>query len=752
MQSFFAPRAIAVLGASADPQKLGYAVARNLIEGGYRGEVHLINPRGGFLFGRPMRPSLQEIEGPIDLAVLIVPAPATPQALLQCAQRGIRAAIIPSGGFRESGPAGAELEAECLRIARQYDLRFIGPNCIGILDTHLPLDTTFLAPPPPLRGDLALLSHSGALAAALIDWSRGQGFGFSRLVSLGNQADLTETDLLPACAADPHTRVLCLYLESLGEGRRFIAAARQITPHKPILALKTGRSQAGARAAASHTGALAGDEAAFDAAFDLAGVQRFDTLEEMFDSALALAACPLPAGGRTAILTNAGGPGVLAADALEAQGLTLASLSPGTLKSLQALLPPAGSPRNPVDMLASASPTLYADSLRLLLQDENTDAVLVILPPSPVFPTEEIAAALLAVTAGQSKPVLPIVMGADLVGQTRAVFRTAGLPSYAFPERAVKALGSLLRRSRFLQEEAQIALPFEVAASPDGLTPAKGGDSSPSAFAAPKSLNLATVEAFLSGGEDASAAAAAWEQIPAPEALFSCLQTLPAESGPLPVATVFALLEAAGIDTASPRLAQSAAQAAEQAAQMGFPLVMKIESPDILHKSDIGGVRLGIDSPQAAARAWQDLMEKASLALPQARLLGVTLQPQALAGQEVLLGMVRDPRFGPLMAFGSGGVEVEGLKDLAFGLAPLTRRQAQKMLAKTWAGRKLGGFRSLAAVDSEAVALALLRLAALATLEPRLAEMEINPLRVTAGGALALDARARLQAAALPLP
>jgi len=722
MQAFFAPRAIALLGASSSPEKLGYAVARNLIQGGYRGQVHLINPRGGFLFGRPIYPSLDETPGEIDLAILIVPAPATPEALRQCARRGIRAAIIPSGGFRESGPAGAALEEECLQIARQNQMRLIGPNCIGILDTHLPLNTTFLAPPPPLAGDLALLSHSGALAAAVIDWSRGQGFGFSRLVSLGNQADVTETDLLPGCAADPQTRVICLYLESLGDGRRFIETARQTVVQKPVLALKTGRSQAGARAAASHTGALAGSEAAFDAAFDLAGVQRFDTLEDLFDSALALAACPLPASGQTAILTNAGGPGVLAADALESQGLSLAAPGPETRQKLQAILPPAASSHNPVDMLASASPTLYADSLRLLLADENIASALVILPPSPVFPTEEIAAALLPVISSQPKPVLPVVMGSGLVEQTRAVFRAAGLPSYPFPERAVKALGSLWRRARYLKEEEQAAAPLKVASALDGLEPAEREKSPAWAGSSSDEMNLSSP----------------------PSALLSLLKKLPAQSGPLPTETVFGLLDAAGIACALPRLAQSAEQAGQIAAQIGFPLVMKIESPDILHKSDVGGVALGIDSVEAAQATWQRLLESARRAAPQAHLLGVTLQPQALPGQEALLGAVRDPRFGPLMAFGSGGVEVEGLKDLAFGLAPLDRRQAHKLLQKTWAGRKLRGFRSIAAVNEEAVVQALLRLAALAALEPRLAEIEINPLRVTVGGALALDARARL--------
>lgn len=692
MDAFFTPRAIAVIGASASPEKLGYAVARNLIEGGFPGEVHLVNPRGGFLFGRPIYPRLDEVPGEVDLAVLIVPAAATPQALRDCAAHGVRAAIIPSGGFRETDAAGAALEAECLQIARQTGLRLIGPNCIGVIDTHLPLDTTFLAPPPPEKGELALLSHSGALAAAVIDWARGQGFGFSRIVSLGNQADITETDLLPACADDPHTRVICLYLESLGDGPKFVQTARAIAPRKPILALKTGRSQAGARAAASHTGALASSENAFQAAFAKAGVLRFDTLEELFDSALALAAFPLPAGGRVTLLTNAGGPGVLAADALEKQGLSLADLTPATLETLRSLLPAAASAHNPVDMLAAASPALYASCLQASLADPHSDAVIVILPPSPVYPTEEIAAALLPIISASRKPVLPVVMGAGLVTATRAAFRAAGLPTFTFPERAVAALGSLRRRGQFLAE-------MEAETAP----------------------------------EDFPGSAALAEQLIFPPTAHG--ENLPAEN-------VFQLLAASGIPVAAPRLAASPEQAAQLAAELGFPLVMKIASPDILHKSDMGGVLLNLNTPEAVSSGYAQILAAARKNRPQARIEGVTLQRQAQAGQEVILGAVRDPKFGPLIMFGAGGVEVEGLQDVAFGLAPLSRREALTMLEKTWAGRKLSGFRALPPADKEAVLEALVRFSWLAYRLPSLAEIEINPLRVMEHGALALDARA----------
>ncbi len=344
---FFAPRGVAVIGASQDPTKLGYGLARNLVQCNYQGAVHFVNPHGGSLFGRPVYPSILDAPDPLDLAILLIPADFVPATLQACAQRGLKAAIIGSGGFRETGASGAQLEQECLRIAQASGMRLIGPNCIGLLDTHLPLDATFLPPPGPLPGDVAFISHSGAICAAVIDWARGHSFGLSRLVSLGNQADVNETDILTPVAADPFTRVLTLYLEGVRDGRRFTAEAGRITRQKPIIALKVGRFASGQRAVASHTGALAGQENAYNAAFRRAGVIRAETSEEMFDWARALAWCPPPQGRGIAVLTNAGGPGVTAADALEAGGMYLAELGPETLAALQRNLAASRQPAQP---------------------------------------------------------------------------------------------------------------------------------------------------------------------------------------------------------------------------------------------------------------------------------------------------------------------------------------------------------------------------------------------------------------------
>lgn len=402
---FFQPRGVVIVGASSSPTKLGYGVARNLVNSGYDGAIHFVSQKTGNLFGRPVYTSLAEVPDPVDLAVLIVPAPGVADALRDCAARGIHAAVIVSSGFREAGADGARLEAECLQIARAHGIRLIGPNCIGLLDTHLPLDTTFLPPPMPQSGDVAFISQSGAICAAIIDWARGQGFGFSRLISLGNQADVNETDMLAAVAEDEHTRVLTLYLEGVSDGQRFIEEAARVARRKPVIALKVGRYASGERAAASHTGALAGQDAAYAAAFEKAGLFRAETSEEMFDWASALASCPLPRGRRMAVLTNAGGPGVIAADALERSGLSLAELTPQTHAALASRLPPAAGLHNPIDMLASASPEIYADCLRLLLDDPNVDGVLIILPPPPMVPAESVADSLIPLIRSSPKPV-----------------------------------------------------------------------------------------------------------------------------------------------------------------------------------------------------------------------------------------------------------------------------------------------------------------------------------------------------------
>jgi len=677
---FFQPKGVVIIGASTSPEKLGYGVARNLIASGYQGAIHFVSQKSGILFDRPIHTNLNEIPDPVDLAILIVPTQATPQSIEDCAKRGIKAAVIVSAGFREVGADGAALEQQCVDVARKHGVRLLGPNCIGTLDTHLPLDTTFLQPPMPTQGGIGFISHSGAFAAAIIDWAREQGFGFSQIASLGNQADVSETDMLPEVAKDEHTRVIVLYMESVSDGAKFVQAASEVTKHKPVIALKVGRFESGQKAAASHTGALAGSEAAFDAAFAKAGVLRADTAEQMFDWAHALENCPLPRGKRMAILTNAGGPGVIAADSLETNGLLLSQLTESTLKALTTYLPPSASVHNPVDMLASASPEAYAICLKILLQDENVDGVMVILPPPPMFKTEDVAEKVIEVIGNFDKPVVIALMGSTLVKKAVQTFQRANVPTYPFPERAASALGALARRKEFLAAET------------------------------PSHRELKT------------------------QSLSASVAISPDE-----------LISSYGITTTSIKLARDENEAAALATELGFPVVMKIASPDILHKSDIGGVLLNIKSEAEAQIGYALLLERASKSMPNARIEGVHVQRQIPEGQEVIIGAVRDPLFGALMMFGSGGIEVEGLKDVAFALAPLSQAEAREMIRKTWAGRKLKGFRSILPVDEEAVIDVLIKLSLLAYEHPEVEEIEINPLRVLQKGAVAVDVRMKIK-------
>jgi acetyltransferase len=693
---FFRPAGVAVVGASHEPGKLGHGIAANLVRCGYAGAIHFVNPRGGWLLDRAVVRTLSEVPDPVDLAVLVIPAGAVPGALRECAERGIFAAIIISGGFREAGEEGLALEDEVAALARTLGIRIIGPNCVGLIDTHLPIDTTFLPPPGPTQGDVAFISHSGAICASVTDWASGLGFGLSQLVSLGNQADVTESDVLEPVATDPHTRVLTLYLEGVTDGRRFVEAAAKVAARRPVIALKAGRSPAGRRAVTSHTGALAGEEAAYNAAFRRAGVIRADTTEEMFTWARALAWCPLPRGRAFAVLTNAGGPGVIAADALAARGLQLAALGDGTRASLRAILPLFAATANPVDMLAAATPQLYAECLRLLLADEAVDGALVIVPPPPRDPAEAVAERLIPVIQGAAKPVVVALMGQQAVQAAALRLRAARIPDYRFPEQAASALAALVERAALTSRPS--------------LGPAVFDDVRPDVV---RRLLGASIREF----------------------------------GPAIVQEPAArVLEAYGIRTAPMAMAQTAEDAARIAARFGYPVALKVASPDIPHKSEVGGVRLNV-SETALVGDFGNLLRRVRGARPAARIAGVCVQPMVPPGQELIVGAVRDPQFGPLVMAGSGGVEVEGLRDVAFALAPLGRTEAEMMLDATWAGRRLRGYRNLPPADREVAIETVLRVGQLIADIEALQEIEINPLCVYPSGAGALAVDIRLRAA-----
>jgi acetyltransferase len=690
LKPFFAAQGVAIIGASASPTKLSFGIVRNMTLYGFQGQIAPVNPKVDEILGLRCYDDIANVPDPVDLAVVVLPAPAIPQVLEDCGKRGIRAVTIISGGFKEVGEEGALLEKTCLEIARRHNMRLIGPNCVGTLDLYTGLNTTFIQGVPD-KGGIGFVSQSGAVAGGVVDLIREKHIGFSNFSSLGNEADITETDVIEYLSDDPNTRVIACYVEMIKDGQRFMEVARKVSPRKPIVLLKAGRSQAGARAVSSHTGSLAGSYAAYKAAFEQCGVIEVDTVSELFDVAMALDTQPLPRGGRTVIITNAGGPAALASDSLAANNLQMADLLPETQAELRRHLNPAAQVANPIDMLGGADGPEFRVALSNALKDPGVDMAIPILVPQALVNPAVVAQAIIDSAKESDKPVVSCIMGEWSVGEARKLLHCNGVPMYPYPESAGKVLGAMLRYARWLEKPA--ALP--------GRLP--GADRE-------------QVERLL---VQAGGASTLGEALTRP------------------------VLAAYGIPVVAGQFVRSAAEAAAAADKIGYPVVMKIVSPDILHKSDVGGIKLNLSDAGAVRAAYGQMMSEIAAKLPSARLEGVLIEASAPKGQEVIVGMRRDPNFGPLMMFGLGGIYVELFGDVAFRVAPLSEADAREMIEKTRAGRLLTGFRGQIHADLDAVVDAILRLSQLAVDFPQIEEMEINPLLVLprGQGALALDGR-----------
>jgi acetyltransferase len=686
----FAPRSVAVVGASRDPSKVGGSVLANLRAAGFEGRVVPINARADAVQGLPAAPSLLAVAGEIDLAVVAVPAAAVLPALKECAAKGVGAAVVISAGFREAGPEGRAREAELAAWLRDQPLRVLGPNCLGWIRPSRRLNVTF-APGMPLPGGIAFVSHSGALATAILDWARDRRLGFSLFASLGNQVDLTEADLLAAVADDPETRVVAGYVEGVADGRRFFETLRRATAVKPVVLLKTGRSPEGARAVVSHTGALAGSDRAFDAAVVQAGAVRVRTVEELFDVARGLASQPLPAGRRLLVVTNGGGLGIVATDAAREAGLTIGPLEPAVQASLRAVLPATASVANPVDLVGDADAARYGNALAAA--GPCADAALIILTAQAATDAHGVARAVLGATRGWTIPVAAAFVGGARVAPGARALEEGGLPCYPFPEPAVGTLAGMA-----LVAERQRRRPD---APPAGPPPAEA-------------------VRHLAGLRRAGVSRPGW------------LELAP-------------LLAAYGIPAAAAELAATPAAVRAAAGRLGGPVVLKVVSPDIAHKTDVGGVVLGLATPEAAEAAAGELLRRVRAARPDAAVQGVLVQQTAPPGPELLLGVVRDPQFGPLVVVGFGGIYVEVLRDTAMRLAPVGADEARAMLDELRMAPVLRGVRGQAPVDRDALAETIVRFARLASDWPELTEIEVNPLIATAGGVVAVDARASLQ-------
>lgn len=679
LESFFKPKGVAIIGASRNPHKLGYGVVRNLKEYRYQGAIYPINKSATEILGEHCYSSVSEVPDPVDLAVVIVPAKTVPEAVKQCGERGIKHAIVVSGGFSETGKAGKALEEELKKVAQEQEVNVIGPNCIGTIDTHTPVNTTFVTGMPE-SGEIGFCSQSGAMVASVIDWARGAGVGFSRIASLGNQVDVNETQMIEALCNDRQTKVITAYIEGVSDGSAFIESAKKAALAKPFVALKGGRGESGARAVASHTGALAGSAEAYESAFERSGVQQAETMEEMFDWARALAWQPLPKGKKVAVLTNAGGPAILAVDALEKAGLKLAELTEETRKYLQSRLPDAASIKNPVDVLAGSGPGTYAVALDALLTDGTVDSVVVIQAPQDWFLPASLAEVVGEVAGSHDKPVIASIMGKASVEEALNILHKRKIPNVSFPERVASVLSAMVQRKEWLEVRME----------------------------APEAYEDVDIEAAKTFAKDEK-----WGD----------------------------LLEEYGIPLPPQEQAETMEEAIKHADSIGYPVVLKLVSESVSHKTEVNGVKLNLRNSEEVKEAWKEITDSAKDSGVQME--GVLVQKMFVSGQEVILGIRRDQQFGPQVLFGTGGTDVELLKDVKSAIAPLNRMQAEKIMDATRAGTKLHGWRNQLPADREKVIDILMRLSQLADDIQIINELEINPLYVlTKGeGAYAVDVR-----------
>jgi acetyltransferase len=691
-ESFFNPKSVAIIGASRQKGKVGYEILSNMIEAGYKGKIFPVNPNADTIEGLKCYPDLQSIGQIPDLVIIVVPANAVPAVMQQCANAGVQSVIVITAGFREVGTEGRQLEDQVIQIAKQAGIRVIGPNCLGVIVPANKLNASF-GGDLPAPGAIGYLSQSGALLAAILDMANANGIGFSKLVSIGNKADVNELDIIKALATDADTKVIAGYLESISDGNDFVNQAERISHDKPILLMKSGGTEAGAKAASSHTGSLAGSEIAYECMFERAGVVRCGSIKEQFDYAQAFANQPLPTGPRVAVITNAGGPGIMAADAIERQGLAFAKLADKTISELSSRLPAAANLHNPIDVLGDALADRYEFALSIVLDDASVDTVLVLLTPQAMTDATATAEAVVKIAHQKpTKPILACFLGASKIAEAIRILREGKIPQYDSPESAVATIKMMADYVRWRARPKRVVKLFGVNRR--------------------KVENI--IERHLRQG------------------IYEIGEVESKE-----------ILEAYGFVTPKGSIATTPDQAVNIAGQLGYPVVLKIWSPDILHKSDVGGVKLGLKSDQEVKDAFDLMMYRIPKKRPDAKILGVLVQEMCKKGREVILGMNRDPHFGPLMMFGMGGIMVEVLKDVAFYLAPLTAEEAKEMLMSTKTYQMLKGVRGQEGVDIEKIAEGLQRLSQLVTEFPQIQQMDINPYVVGPEGTtpIAVDAR-----------
>ncbi len=695
LQKVFEPESVVVVGASDREASVGGQVLRNLTEGGFAGEIYPVNPTHDTVQGMKSYASVKDIDRTIDLVVITIPAQSIPPVMHQCGEQGVGAVIIISAGFGEVGDRGLALQAEVLDIARTYNIPLVGPNCLGVIRPRVGLSASFAKSRVP-TGRVALVAQSGAFCTALLDWGASKGFGFSAVASLGATADVGFGEVLDFLAVDPETRSILLYIEGISDARSFLSGLRVAARLKPVIVVKSGRSESGTRAAVSHTGALVGGDEVFDAALRRAGAVRVTTVSQLFAAAQTLASDTRVLGSHLAILTNGGGPGVMAADRASDLEVPLATLSPESVKRLSEALPAHWSHTDPVDILGDADSERYGAATGILLADSNVDGLLVLLTPQGMTDPTACAEAVVAAAGDTRKPVLACWMGEDLVQEGRERFKAAGIPHFASPEGGVDAFGYLAAYQQNQNALLQAPPPLSRQEKPD-----------------------------VEGA-----------RLIIQNAMSEHRQTLSATEAK-------AVLRAFRIPVSPSINTTSAADALVAAESLGLPVAMKINSPDIPHKTDVGGVRLNVNEPHAVRRTYREMSESVQSQFPDARLVGISIEPMLDKphAREVMVGIARDPIFGPVISFGAGGTAVDIFADSQVALPPLNEYLCQDLIARTKAGRLLKQFRNLPEVDTGPLVDVLMRVSEMACELPELQELDINPLLVDEDGVTAVDAR-----------
>jgi len=695
MKHILEPASIAVVGAAREEGKLGNIVLRNLISSGFKGKLYPINPKAEEILGLKCYKSVDEIEGTVDLAVFLVKGPLVPPLLQEAAEKGVKAAIIISAGFKEIGEEGEELERQVQEIVKERGIRVLGPNCLGVINTFHNMNATFTANYPE-QGPLAIISQSGAICTTILDWNQETHVGFSRFVSVGNKADVDEADLVEYIGADDETKVIGMYIEGAERGREFMNTAKEASKRKAIVTLKAGRSASGARAASSHTGSISGSDSIWDAAMDQAGVIRAKDMDELFDYCLVFSKLSLPDDEGLAIVTNAGGLGVMSADACHDHGVLLAELDQSTINKLLVGLTKEASPYNPVDIVGDADAKRVRFAVETVLEDKNVKCLAAIFGPNDIIDLVAIAEVLADCTRKTDIPIIASFIGGKQVAPGVARLLELGIPNFDIPDRAVRAVAALMRTTKRRNEIGS-----------DKILSRQGDRDRVRSI-----LNLVRNDGRLALREDEG------KQI----------------------------LTAYGISIPEDGLAVSEREAVEIAERIGYPVVMKVVSPDILHKSDMGGVTVGVSSPEEVMKKYASIMEGCHTRMPEARIEGVSVQHMAV-GREVIVGMSSDPQFGPVITFGLGGIFVEILRDVSNKVAPLTEQDLESMITSIKGYPVLSGARGGAPADIAAIKEVILRVAQIALDFPEITELEINPLIVgnKGVGCWAVDALVTLE-------